>query len=412
MELRVLIMGLAVLAGGAARAEPQFGLGPDGIFLGTRESGFQLRLRSLIQAESRFYLNHAVRINDTFRIRRARLYVEGTVGDFIDYRLMPDFAGSQVQLLDAWINLRPWSWLQLRGGKFKTPSSLEFLQQDSAGVFLDRSLVTVLAPDRDVGVGLHGDWARMLQWDVALLNGAPDGASVDLDHDFGKALVARLFVHPLRPLHRPFLDRFGLGMAGSYSKETGRPGSTGLSNLRTPGQLIFFSWRVDPQGIATVFANGTRYRLNPQLYYYAGPVGLLAEYIYSSTDVSSGAARSTVANQAWNVQVAVVLTLEPASYEGVVPNRPFSIAKRQLGAFELGARVHQLRVGSAAFPTFADPERSARRALAWGLEANWYLTRNLRLGIMYERTVFDGGATAMGDRVPEDVLLSRLQLAL
>ena len=58
----------------------------------------------------------------------------------------------------------------------------------------------------------------------------------------------------------------------------------------------------------------------------------------------------------------------------------------------------------------AIPTKSAREAFAWGLQLNWFLTRNFRFGAMYERTNFDGGA-AKGFRETENALIGRLQAA-
>ncbi len=404
----------AKIAAGEARqaASPgvQFGIGPDGFFLQTRDGGFQLRLRSVVQADGRAYLNEPQRQADTFLIRRARLYVEGTIGDHFDYRLMPDFAGGQVQLLDAWVNLRFWKFFQIRGGKFKSPFSLERLQQEQFVTFNERSLVSAIAPDRDIGASVRGELARgTLAWDLAVLNGVADGQSADLDTSYGKDFFVRVFAHPFRPLKNKWLDNLGLGFAYSYGKQKGSAATTGLAAYKSGGQQTFFSWLVDPKGVTTVVANGDRWRLNPQLYAYVGIVGLLAEYVRASTDVTDGAHPGVVVNQAWNVQISAVLTGENAAYDGVAPRRPFGVKQRGPGAFELAARVNELRVDDRAFLGYADPNKSARRALAWALQLNWYLSRNFRFGLMYERTIFDGGAASGGFRPTENVLIGRLQ---
>ncbi len=395
----------------AATPPVLFGLGPNGFFLGTRDGNFQLRIRSVIQADGRAYLNQDQHQADTFLIRRARLYVEGTIGDHFDYRLMPDFAGGQVVLFDAWLNVRFWNFLQLRAGKFKTPFSLERLQQEQFVLFNERSLVSALAPDRDVGADVHGDaFNQALIWDLAVLDGAPDGNSVDVDNNYGKDFVVRVFTHPLRPLKNRWLDNIGLGLAYDYGKQAGTSTVTGLAAYKSGGQQTIFSWFVDPKGVTTALAKGNRWRINPQLYAYVGPVGLLGEYVRNSTEVSNGAKSATLDNQAWNVQASVVLTGERAGYDGVAPKRPFGIRKRGPGAFELAARVNQLKVDSRTFPLYADPTKSVREAFAWGLQLNWFLSRNFRFGAMYERTSFDGGKTK-GFRETENALIGRLQAA-
>ena len=62
------------------------------------------------------------------------------------------------------------------------------------------------------------------------------------------------------------------------------------------------------------------------------------------------------------------------------------------------------------FPVFANPASVARSARAWAVGLNWYLNKNLRVMLDYERTKFDGGA-ATGDREDENILFSRFQIA-
>jgi phosphate-selective porin OprO/OprP len=385
-------------------------LGPNGFSLSTRDGGFQLRLRSVVQADGRAFLNAAQQKNDTFLIRRARLYVEGSIGDHFDYRLMPDFAGGTLTLFDAWVNVRFWRFFQIRAGKFKSPFSFERLQQEQNVLMNERSLVSAIAPDRDVGVSLHGEiFDRTLEWDLAVMNGVPDGGSSDLDLNFGKDYVVRAFAYPLRTLKNKWIDTIGLGVAYSYGKAQGNATNTGLGPLKTAGQQTFFSWFVDSKSLATAIADGDHWRVNPQLALAIGPATLLAEYILASNDVAAGTLQGVVRNQAWNIQASAVLTGERGSFEGILPRRPFGIKKRGPGAFELVARINELRVDDRAFPSYADPTKSAKRAFAWGVHLNWYLSRNFRFGALFERTIFDGGAASGGFRPTENVLIGRLQ---
>ena len=102
-------------------------------------------------------------------------------------------------------------------------------------------------------------------------------------------------------------------------------------------------------------------------------------------------------------------TGEAASYMGVRPKRPVD-QKGGLGAIELVARYSELRVGDEAFPTFADPAKSARKAKEWAVGLNWYPERRIKIGLNYGLTRFEGGA-ATGDREDEKTLVTRFQVA-
>ena len=90
----------------------------------------------------------------------------------------------------------------------------------------------------------------------------------------------------------------------------------------------------------------------------------------------------------------------------------FDLESGGWGAWEIALRYGELEVDREAFDRgFADITTSSERARAWAVGLNWYLNRNLKYVVNYERTSFDGGAKFMQDRGPENILLSRLQIA-
>jgi phosphate-selective porin OprO/OprP len=67
-------------------------------------------------------------------------------------------------------------------------------------------------------------------------------------------------------------------------------------------------------------------------------------------------------------------------------------------------------VGGEAFPTFADPTKSAYKAKEWAVGVNWYPERRIKIAVNYGQTSFEGGA-ATGNREDEKALLTRFQVA-
>ena len=59
---------------------------------------------------------------------------------------------------------------------------------------------------------------------------------------------------------------------------------------------------------------------------------------------------------------------------------------------------------------FADPAVNAESSKLWSLGVNWYLNRNVKLAVNYDRTTFRNYASN-ADRHAEGVLLGRFQLA-
>ena len=118
-----------------------------------------MQLKGILQVDSRtFFDNPAVAGNDGLLLRRARPILQGTVFRDFDFLFVPDFAPSSgPTIFDAYVNYRYSPALQFQAGKFKVPIGLEQLQADRDILFNERSLVTDLVPNRDVGFELHGD---------------------------------------------------------------------------------------------------------------------------------------------------------------------------------------------------------------------------------------------------------------
>jgi phosphate-selective porin OprO/OprP len=384
--------------------QPQIGAGPDGFFLQSADRKWVLKLRGYTQADSRWYQGDEDQtVSDAFVFRRVRPIFEGTLAEWIDFRIMPDFANSTLVLQDAYANLRPFGPLaQLQVGKFKAPFGLERLQSGAALTFIERGLPTNLVPNRDLGVQLWGDWrGGLLTYQAAVMNGVTDGGSTDGDNNDAKEVVGRLFAKPFQETTFEPLQGLGIGAAFSYGREVGTP-----RNYVTAGQQTFYSW-----ASGTTLDEG-RLRITPQLNWYWGPFGLLGEYVRSDNTVQRGLVQEDIEVDSWQLAGSYVLTGENASYSGVMPREPLSPGGGGWGAFELAGRYGALEVDEQAFELrFADPARSARKAREASAGINWYMNRWLKLQLDYGRTWFEGGAADGQDRDTENFVATRLQLS-
>jgi phosphate-selective porin OprO/OprP len=394
-----------------AKLLPKMRLDQTGFTFTSGDESFKLRMRGYIQADGRFYLDDSGhKFTDTFLLNRVRPVFEGTVFKNFDFKMMPDFGQGRAVIQDAYLDAHFLRWLNLRAGKYKAPVGLERLQSARDLIFVERSLPTAIAPNRDIGVALHGDIVtNLLGYEIGVFNGAPDGASDDSDENDSKDAAGRIFVTPFLRSNLKPLQGLGLGIAGSTGHEDGTAPS-----YKTVGQQTFFSFAPG------VTAEGNRDRISPQGYYYWGPFGLLGEYIVSYEDVSKATLNKRLANSAWQLTASYVLTGEKASFTGVVPQKPFNPAKGQWGALELATRVGGLHVDSDAFHNFgaaaapnalADRTKSASDAASWGVGVNWYLNSAVKFMLDYDHTHFEGGAAGGNDRKDEHALFSRIQLA-
>ena len=222
-------------------AAPLVGAGPDGFYLRSADKAFDLKLRGYTQFDGRYFTSADGNNVDSWLFRRVRPLLEGTLGGIVDFRLMPDFAGSQLVLQDAYLNLRYLGFANVQAGKFKSPFGLERLQSATALTFPERALPTNLVPNRDLGMMVHGSLGEgIFQYQLAFMNGVVDGGSADLDTSDGKDVVARVFAHRFQDRTEAWLSGLGVGVAFDYGL-TGGGGST--PTYKTAGQATFFAYQ-------------------------------------------------------------------------------------------------------------------------------------------------------------------------
>lgn len=421
-QMRVLARKLEIKEEEAIAALPNTPVltaGEKGFAIASRDGSFNLKLRTLVHTDYREFLDDDNLPDnlDSFSFRRVRPTLEGTIFGIYDFRVMPDFAGSRVVVQDAWVDAKFFPYAKVRVGKFKTPVGLERLQAAGDIRFIERGLPTGLAPNRDLGIQLHGDvWANHLNYQLGIFNGVLDGgsseANADVDNNGKKDLAARVFLSPFAEGADFRLRELGFGLGATYTNQTGNVGQSLLPTYRSPGQINVFSYRPG------VFADGRRLRLSPQLSWYYNAFGLLAEHISVAQEVSRALPnaplkRAELEHSASQITFNYVLTGEPASYKEVRPLNPFKIGAPGWGAWELVARLQNLRLDSDGFAaeaaSFADPRSSISSANAWAVGFNWYLNRQIKLSADYEQTHFEQGAT-LGDRPDEATVLTRLQV--
>jgi phosphate-selective porin OprO/OprP len=383
-------------------------LGDKGLSVKTGDGAFAVKVGAVIQADGRQYLADstlAAKAPDTFVVRKARPVIQGTVFDVADLRLMPEFGNGSAAVWDAYVDLRPLTWLTVRGGKFKTPLGLERYQNEVAVVFPERAFPTALAPNRDIGFELYSSiLGGAITVEGGVFNGNSDNSIEDVDTNHAKDVAGRLFLLPFKLDPHSLLANLGVGVGAS----TGNlKGTAAIPGYRTPGQVVFFSYLSGTAADATVLTKGRRTRWSPQGYFYAGPVGLMGEFIQEQIHVVKGTSSAALKHRAWQVTGEFVLGGKPL-YEGVQVDNPFDPRQGRWGAVELAARYQVIDFDNAAFPLFADPTASATGAQSFGVALNWHWSRNIKLSIAYDHTKFDGGAKG-ADRKTEHILFERIQ---
>ena len=223
--------------------------------------------------------------DNTFRMRRVRLSVEGNLAKGLTYKIQGDFTRKPM-LVDAFVKYKACDAFAIQIGQFKTPFTIEspinpvnleiFDYGESVQKLVGYSDVCgVGSLGRDLGImasgslfpikGEEGIKYHVMEYALGVFNG--NGAN-ELDNNNRKDIVGRLYVHP---------GLKDLTLSGSYYY--------GLYRNTTVEDQIAAS------GIAvgkTVFPNGVRNRWAAGIQYNDGKLVIRGEYISGQTSCKIG----------------------------------------------------------------------------------------------------------------------------
>ena len=384
------------------------------VALSSADGANSIKFRELVQLDSRLFFNDGGVANNAFVLRRARLIAEGVLAKNYGYQVVTEFGGSSVSILEANFTVALTPALQFRFGRFKEPVGLERLQSDSWTFFNERSIVTNLTPDRDLGVQASGGLLKgRVNYALGVFNGLPDAAnnSTNTDFDNDKNVAGRVFASPFKDAVGSPLQGLSFGVGGSFGREKTTSGRT--AGYKTDGQQTFFAYN------APVVADGQTWRVSPQLDYRNGSFGALGEYVVSTVNLrpTAAGAKTELKNKAWQLAAGFVLTGGNSSAAGVMPRADFDFTAGTWGAFEVVGRYANLKVDDNAFPLFASVATNADEAKSLGLGLNWYLSKAVAFKIDCYQTKFGfaPGAPAVSTtqtlRQNENAFISRFQLS-
>ena len=373
----------------------------NGLDIGTADGANDFQIGTLVELDGRFGLDDPLQqVGDTFVMRRVRPIFQGRALRYFEFRVMPDFGNGQTVLFDAYFDVRFSRTFRLRFGKDKTPLGLEQLYSDYTLLLPERTLVTNLVPNRDVGIQAIGDVGNgTVGYVAAVFNGIPDATNGDVDTDTAKDLAGRVTVRPFNLTKNAALRPFGVAVGATYGREAGP-----LPSYRSTAQQTFFSYA------SSAAADGMRTRVSPSAFYYYKSFAAFAEYAHNTQAVRSSTASADLTHTAWEVTGAYVLTGEPATERGVVPAKAFDPSKHQWGALQVVARHSRINLDPAAFALGLASAASNRSASATGVAALLYANAYVKYVLSFERTVFDD--SPQSKRPPEHAMVFRLQLNL
>ncbi len=399
-----------------ASLEPKTSGFKDGFILQATDGSSKLTIGGISQFDGRYFINddNNAQVNQ-FVIRSLRFDLRGTVYDHFDFRFMPDFAGSKLLVQDAYVDIRYTDVLKVRFGKFKVPFGIERLQAEGQTIFAERGLPNQISPNRDLGVELFGDLAKgTLAYQLGAFNGVADGSINDTDATDEKELAARVFIRPFAATGPKALKNLGIGAAGTFGDKKANLTQPDVPSWKTSGQNTVFQLRAGTTLADTVVADGRHDRGTIQAYYFYSRLGVIADYVRSAQQVVLNGDHDRLVSDSWEAVAQVLLTDDEATYNSVTPKHPFDPKTGEIGAFDVKARVGEIRqVHGEVFEKYADPTKYASKAWSGGVGVDWWANRSFRALIDLERTWFTGGAktgTIVSDRIDETSVIGRVQL--
>jgi len=373
------------------------GWGRNHAILRSAEGDFETEIGGYVQLDFHGYASGSHPPN-TFLVRRARLFLDGRVQKYFDFRIEGDFADTASTLLrDAYLRIHRIDELQLTFGQVRVPISQEELRSDAYQDFVERSMVNNLVPSRSPGImasGVIGD--GIFEYQV----GAFNGKGLLANNTTGTPESAiRLRFNPWKNAHNFWAKGFIFGGAYTQGRSLGTTSVRGLTESRS---ITWFT----PEPVA-----GKYIRANGEFTWLLGPAALRGEYDQTNQERESlgvgGTNAPGVVAKGYTAQFTYLLTGETKPEADVIVPRHSLFgegsAGHGLGAWELKARFASLQISDSSF--------RSNRAESFFFGPNVYFNRFVRfmLDLGFER--FNDPARSPN---PSDrnyfVMLSRVQV--
>jgi phosphate-selective porin OprO and OprP len=346
----------------------------------SNDGDFRFRVGGRIQVDGASYAEDASRHNDGTELRRVRLFAQGTLWQYWNYKLQYDFTGSGINgLQDAYIDYRGLKPVSIKFGHFKEPFGLQNMTSSKYVAFTERALMSAFSPGRNIGIqlGTHGDnWSL----NAGLFGQGRDGAIADDDEGMG--VSGRATFSP------KFSDntRLHLGAALSYRNT----GSIDSVRFRERPESHVTNRRLVDTG--SINANDfTRVGLEAAL--ISGPFSLESEYNYVDLN-RANTALADLDFSGYYVQGSWFITGESIPYNAKKgtfgkPRVKGIVGKGGIGAWQLAMRFSSLDLNNA------DINGGEEQNFSLGL--NWYTTPNIRLSANYVNVLDVNGGSSAGD---------------
>jgi phosphate-selective porin OprO/OprP len=342
---------------------------------------------------------------------KQRVGVGGDVEHLVEFQIERELKGDD-PWRDVFANYHQFDFVQLQGGKFKLPFSLDQNTGPANLDFVYRSLAANhLAPGRDIGVMVHGRLLKhVLRYELGSFDhDGRNGRTHNVERVFGgRTLAGRVTVQPFRG-SKSVGDDLQIGAAFTSSEVP-----LGYTSLR--GQTFLDATFFQPN----FWAQGQRRRIGLEARWRPGPFSVKSEYMRVTTERLGQSVEDTdlspLVATGWYVSGTWAITGERKADGLTIPRHSF--LQGGYGAIEVAARVERLAFGSDA--SGEAPSTSVRADVIQGnadravtLGVNWYLNRWVKLQFnTIKETLSDPAQGPLPSKPSFWTHVFRLQLAL
>jgi phosphate-selective porin OprO/OprP len=372
----------------------------DGLRLETQDGNYKLKFGGRLQIDGGWIGGDELQeelgadMKDGVEMRRARLSVEGTMYQFLDFKLEYDFATGAAVARDVFLRFTHLPGVgNVTVGHFKEPFGLEEFGSDNYSTFIERGLPDAFAPGFNLGIMANNTLLNeRMTWAVGAFRDTDESAKLSSD-DGGYGATARVTALPWYAEDGKKL----LHLGAAYSLRTPTD-DTAQYSARPEAHFVnvLFTDTGKIPGVSDADLFGTEAAL------VCGPLSFQSEYVGSALDRHND--DCLYFDGAYG-QVSYFLTGEHRPYrtsngtfDNVRPNKNF----RQdggVGAWELAVRYSFLDLRDGDLPATARLVQDLTAGL------NWYLTPNIRLMWNYIHSWVSDDADGSAD-----IALTRVQV--
>ena len=337
----------------------------------SEDKDFKFRVGGRIMLDGAIYDEDKTPLGNQAEVRRARLYMSGTLWRAWQFKTQFDFAGNKIGIRDLYLKYTDFKPVGITVGNFKEPFSLEGSTSSRYITFIERSMQDIFTPLRNMGIGVNTNGSN---WSAAaglFAAGIDDDEPTGLDESYG--LTGRVtFVPILEDVHVVHL-----GASASYREMN--DGNNSLRLAARPEAHTSDQKLIDT-GTLTDVDSFNRY--NVEVAWVQGPLSLQSQYVMM--DISRDAGFDDLGFDGFYVEGSYFLTGESRVYNHKKGVFDYPKVKSIAGMGGTGAWQIALRFSSLDL-TDGSVIGGEEQNITAGL--NWYATPNMRFMANYTQVI-------------------------